>query len=402
MKMRKKPIVLTALITAVCVFLITTVFYTTPTGNLVFSTLSDTVTGRNYAKFAQMDYLIGKNYMGSYSDEWLMDNALHMYVASLGDPYSGFFNKQEYEEFSSGLSGDYRGIGVTISNENYRILVGNVQSGSPADKAGIKKGDIITKINGKAYSGKALNDAVSAIKKNPVGTSVKITVERNAREMDLTIVIEDIKQVFVSSKFLQNSIGYLRLQSFGSDVYKEFKKQIEDMKAKGMKGLIIDLRSNPGGALDTAVAIGDYLLGEGTLLTVRDKSGEEKVYKSHKGELELPMCLLINENSASASELIAGALRDYKKAVLVGKKTYGKGVVQSVFDLGDKTGLRLTTAKYYTPSGECIHEKGVSPHVEVDLPEGVTFSQLDVEIENDTQLEAAIREMEKQLVEGKV
>lgn len=400
--MKKKSIILTVIITALCSFLLTSVFYTTPTGNLVFSHISDTVTGSNYAKFSQLEYLIEKNYMGSYTDHVLMDNALHMYVASLNDPYSAFFNKSEYEDFSSGLEGDYKGIGITVSNKEGKIIVTNVQNNSPARKAGIKKGDILAKVNGTEYSGAQMSDAVLAIKKSSLGSKVVVTVEREGKLTDLTVVIEEIKMELVSSRFISDNIGYVRIQSFGKNVAKDFEKQIEDMKSKGMIGLIIDLRSNPGGALTTAVEIGDYLLGEGKILTIRDKAGNEKEYKSKKGELELPICLLINENSASASELIAGALRDHKKAVLVGKKTFGKGVVQSVFDLGDETGLRLTTAKYYTPSGECIHGTGVYPDVEVSLPEGTVFSQNDTQIENDTQLDAAINEMKKLLTEGEV
>ena len=400
--MKKKPILITAVITALCVFLLTTYLYTTPAGTLVFSHLSDTVTGKNYAKFAQLEYLIENEYMGSYTDHVLMDNALHMYVASLNDPYSTFFNKSEYEEFSSGLEGDYRGIGVTVKNENGRILITNVQNNSPAQKGGILPGDILVKVNGTEYNGGQMSSAVSAIKKHSVGQSLTVTVERDGILKDFTIVIEDIKLELVSSKILENFIGYVRIQSFGNEVASLFKKNVEEMKEKGIKGLIIDLRSNPGGALTTAVEIGDYLIGEGELLTVRDKDGKEKVYKSKKGELELPMCVLINENSASASELVAGALRDYNKATLIGKKTYGKGVVQSVFDLGDETALRLTIAKYYTPSGECIHGKGISPDVEVGLPEGVSISQNDKEIENDTQLDAAIEEMKRLMTQGEI
>lgn len=400
--MKKKPILITAVITALCVFLLTTYLYTTPAGTLVFSHLSDTVTGKNYAKFAQLEYLIENEYMGSYTDHVLMDNALHMYVASLNDPYSTFFNKSEYEEFSSGLEGDYRGIGVTVKNENGRILITNVQNNSPAQKGGILPGDILVKVNGTEYNGGQMSSAVSAIKKHSVGQSLTVTVERDGILKDFTIVIEDIKLELVSSKILENFIGYVRIQSFGNEVASLFKKNVEEMKEKGIKGLIIDLRSNPGGALTTAVEIGDYLIGEGELLTVRDKDGKEKVYKSKKGELELPMCVLINENSASASELVAGALRDYNKATLIGKKTYGKGVVQSVFDLGDETALRLTIAKYYTPSGECIHGKGISPDVEVGLPEGVSISQNDKEIKNDTQLDAAIEEMKRLMTQGEI
>ena len=398
--MTKKPTIITAAITAVCVFALTTAFYLSPTGSIVFGLISDTVTGSSYAKFIQFENIIEKKYMGSYNGSALMDNALHMYVASLNDPYSSYFNKNEYEDFSSNLGGDYRGIGVTVANANGRILIKNVQKNSPAQKGGIQKGDILAKVNGKDYSGNELSAAVMAIKAIPLGSSVVITVERGGKTLDLTVVIEEIKRELVSSRMEQPGIGYIRLQSFGTDVFEKFKSQIEELKKQGMKGLIIDLRSNPGGTLTAAVDVGNYLLPEGNIITIRNKSGGEEVYKSDKNELGLPMCVLINENSASASEVIAGALRDYKKATLVGKKTFGKGVVQTVFDLGDKTALRLTTAKYYTPSGECIHAKGIAPDIEVDLPDGVSFTQNDTEIENDTQLEAAITEINRLLSDG--
>ena len=193
--------------------------------------------------------------------------------------------------------------------------------------------------------------------------------------------------------------GYIRLQSFGTGVGNLFKAKANELKKQGMKGLIIDLRSNPGGSLESAVEVGDFLLPEGKIITIKQKSGEEAVYKSDKSEIGIPMCVLINESSASASEVISGALSDHKKATLIGKKTYGKGVVQTLFELGDKTALRLTTAKYFTPSGECIDGIGIAPDIEVDLPEGMVFGQRDTEIENDTQLDAAIEEMNKLLTQ---
>lgn len=399
--MNKKSVIITACITAVCVFVLTTAFYLSPTGTLVFSHISDTTTGKNYARFAQLERLIDSKFMGSYTDHVLMDNALHMYVASLNDPYSAYFNRSEYRDFVSNLDGDYKGIGVTVSNTDGRICVSNVQKGSPAEKSGIQKGDIITAVNGTSYTGDALSEAVSAIRKTSLGGSVKISVERNGQPIDINVVIEEIKIELVKGKMINPVTGYVRIESFGTDVATNFKKKVSELKNSGMKGLIIDLRSNPGGTLDTAVEVGDFLLPEGKIISVKQKSGKEAVYKSDKNEIGMPMCVLINESSASASEVIAGALRDHKKAVLIGKKTYGKGVVQTVFDLGEETALRLTTAKYYTPSGECIDGVGINPDIDVSLPEGVYFGQRDEEIENDTQLDAAIEEMNKLLTQDK-
>lgn len=397
--MNKKSLVITVSITAVCVFILTTAFYLSPTGSLIFSHVSDTVSGKNYARFVQIGNLIDSKFMGPYTDHVLMDNALHMYVASLNDPYSAYFNKNEYEEFVGNLDGDYKGIGVTVSNTDGRILVSEVQKGSPAEKSGIQNGDIITAVNGTEYTGAALSEAVSAIRKTALGGRVKISIERNGNPIDIDVVIEEIKIELVSGRMLSPVTGYIRLQSFGTGVGNLFKAKANELKKQGMKGLIIDLRSNPGGSLESAVEVGDFLLPEGKIITIKQKSGEEAVYKSDKSEIGIPMCVLINESSASASEVISGALRDHKKATLIGKKTYGKGVVQTLFELGDKTALRLTTAKYFTPSGECIDGIGIAPDIEVDLPEGIVFGQRDTEIENDTQLNAAIEEMNKLLTQ---
>lgn len=395
--MKKKLIIKTSLITAAFVFVASTLVYMTPGGMLFLAEISDRITDKSHARFLKIERLIEKSYMGTYNEHALVDNGLHGYVRSLHDPYSDYLNYTEFTEFSSNIGGAYKGIGVTVENADGKITVGSVTLNSPAHKAGITKGDIILKVNGKAYSGDELSFAVDAIKKTNEKEKVVLTIERGGAVSDVDIVIEEIKIDYVSSKMLEDNIGYIRLTTFGKNADKDFEKSIKNLKEKGMKGLIIDLRSNPGGTLESAVGIADLLLPEGPVITVRNKSGKEEVYKSDKNEINLPMCVLINETSASASEVIAGAMRDFKKAVLIGKKTYGKGVVQSVYDLGDGSALRLTTAKYYTPSGECIQGTGINADIEVDLPEGVVFTQQDIEIQNDTQLEAAKREIKSKI-----
>ena len=189
---------------------------------------------------------------------------------------------------------------------------------------------------------------------------------------------------------LDENIGYIRIETFGNKVAENFEESLEKLQKQGMKSLIIDVRSNPGGSLDTVVDICDTLLPEGVITTVKDKNGKEDVYKSDADCINVPMCVLINSESASASEILAASLKEYKKATLVGEKTYGKGVVQGVFDLRDGSGLRITIAKYFTPSGVCIDKTGVEPDVEVLLPEGTTFQSLEDEGLADPQLEKAI------------
>ena len=241
-----------------------------------------------------------------------------------------------------------------------------------------------------------LPDLLSAIEvKN--GESIVLTILRGSEVLDINVVVEKIEADYVNGKMLDDKTGYIKIDTFGLNIDKDFSKEIETLKSKGMKGLILDLRSNPGGALDSAVAVSDMLIGEGEIVTIKDKSGKEDVYTSDKNELGMSICVLINEESASASEVVSAALRDHKKAVLIGQKTYGKGVVQSVYDLKDGTGLRLTTAKYFTPSGECIDGIGIMPDIEVKLPEGIKYSDDELSIENDTQLQVAISEIKKMI-----
>ncbi len=396
--MNKKVIVVTSVITAVISVILTSVFYFSSAGmHLVGMNVTSPVAS-NYGKLLKIEKYINKNYMGSYNSDSLMDVAIHAYVDSLKDPYSGYFNKKEFESLNQQLDGEYRGIGVSVANKDQRILITEVKPESPAEKAGIQKGDVILKVDGTSYSGAQLSDAVNTIKGTALGESVLITVDRGGRIIDITVKIEKVIQELVKSKMLQDGIGYIYISTFGTSVAKDFSEALDSLKKQNLKGLVIDLRNNPGGTLDSAVEIADVLLPECTVVTVKDRHGNEDTYSSDKSELGIPLCVVINENSASASEVLSGALSDQGKAVLVGKKTFGKGVVQSVVDLGDGTGLSLTIAKYYTPSGVCINGIGISPDIEVDPIEGIAINPGE-ENENDVQLKTAV-DILKQKIDG--
>ncbi len=392
--MNKKAIISSCTITAVVIFILTSIFYHTDAGFRVFSLFGNDDESYDYAKLSHINSLIEESYTGSYNRDNLMDAALFSYVASLGDTYSSYLGEMDFASFNESLSGGYRGIGITVTNTGDKILITEVTPSLPADAAGIRKGDFLIKVNGTPYKGSQMNAATQAIKSTPVGESVLLTVEREAKAMNISVTPDEIKTDYVTSKLIDASIGYINVKTFGNDIGEDFKKEIDALKENGMKKLILDLRSNPGGALEAAVDVGDILLPKGNIISIKDKKGREESFKSDEKELGMPIFLLINEESASASEVIAGALRDYDKAVLIGKKTFGKGVVQSIFDFGDGTGLRLTTAKYYTPSGECIHGKGIEPDIEIDMPEGAEISFGDAS-KNDPQLLKALEEARK-------
>lgn len=390
--MNKKTIIITSSITAVVVFLLTTLVFMSSYGIRFVGILSDNQITKNYGKLLKIDQIIENDYMGQHNSKHLMNMAMHAYVAALNDPYSSYYTEAEFKSLNDEINGEYRGIGVVVGSKNDEIIIKSVSPESPAEKAGILAGDVILAVNGTQYRGKELSKAINAIKETKVGQSVILNIRRNGTIMDVSIKIEQVKQVLVSSKILDESIGYIKLLSFGTNVAPEFDSHLKKLKEDKIKSLIIDLRDNPGGTLDSAVLIADLLLPEGNIVTIKDKKGNEDVYTSNKEAINLPMCVLINENSASASEVLSGALKDHKKAVIIGKRSFGKGVVQSIVDLGDGSGLSLTIAKYFTPAGVCIHGIGIQPDIEVDLPEGENI--LD-NTENDTQLSVAINVLKK-------
>ncbi len=393
--MTKKRLIALLAVCSVAAAILTTVFYISPYGRAVYATIAQRFGASPAAKLMKIESIVDSVYMGKYDKNRLTDMAAYEYAAAVGDKYTGYLNTDDFESMQDNLDGGYRGIGIQVGVKAGKVCIDSVMQGSPAEVAGISDGDFIISVNGVSYTGDDLSKVISVIKSVSQGESVELGIERSGMLMKRKVTVGDIELEYVKSTLLDGGVGFVRVDTFGNDVPEKFKSHINALIEKGATSLIIDVRSNPGGSLDAVVEMVDFLVPEGTITTVKDRDGNEDVYKSDKSEINLPMCVLINENSASASEIMAAALSDYGKATLVGKNTYGKGVVQGVFSLGDGTGLRVTIARYYTPAGECIDGQGVAPDVEVDLPDGVELKQYDATEDDDTQLAKAIDILKK-------
>ena len=318
-----------------------------------------------YDKLLGLENVIESEYYQKVSEEDLIDGALKGLFEGLNDPYSQYYTSDEFQTLKEQTSGSFVGIGVYIgvNSENDKITIISPIEGSPAQKSGIKSGDVVVKVNGKSIESKTVDEVIKQIK-GKENTTVNLTVERDGKEIDFDITRKTIVTKSVSSEVKEDNIGYLRITSFDENTYKEFKENLSNLKEKGIKGLVIDLRDNPGGLLDVCVDIADDLIGEGTIVYTKDNSGKKEYYKSDKNELDMPMAVLIYGGSASASEILTAALVDNNKAVAIGETSFGKGLVQSVKGLKDGTGYKLTTAQYFTPNDNYINGKGITPKIQ--------------------------------------
>lgn len=350
-------------------------------------------------KLSQINDLLDEYYFYDVDETKMMENAVAAYVEGLDEPYTHFYDKEEFESFTQELEDTYVGVGIVISaSQNGYIEVVAPFEGSPAYKVGILPGDIIYKVNGTEYTAQSMDAAVSVIRGGKEGTTVDITVIREGKELVFTVERGSISSESVTTEMLDNNIGYVRISSFNTheagskqDTYTEFKEKVGALKKAGMKKMIIDLRDNPGGALDVVCNIADMLVPEGVITYMQYKDGEREDFMSDKNEMNIPMAVLINEHSASASEVLTGCLKDYKKATVIGKTSFGKGVVQTIFPFPDGTGMSMTIANYFSPNGVCIHGTGIAPDIEVDLPEEYEYYYASaVPREDDTQLQKAI------------
>ena len=393
--MTKKRLIALLAVCTVAAAILTTLFYISPYGRAVYASIAQRFGASPAAKLMKIESIVDSVYMGKYDKDRLADMAAYEYAAAVGDKYTGYLTVEDFKSMQDNLDGGYRGIGIHVGVREGKVFIDSVMKGSPAEKAGLLGGDFIVSVNGVDYTGDDLSNVISVIKAVLPGESAELGIERGGMLMNKKVTVGDIELEYIKSTMLDGNVGFVRIDTFGNDVPEKFKSHINALIEKGATSLIIDVRSNPGGSLDAVVEMVDFLVPEGTITTVKDRDGKEEVYKSDKSEIKLPMCVLINESSASASEIMAAALSDYDKATLVGKNTYGKGVVQGVFALGDGTGLRVTIARYYTPAGQCIDGQGVAPDVEVDLPDGVQLKEYDATEEGDTQLAKAIDILKK-------
>ena len=324
----------------------------------------------------QFLYTLGKirsSYVGEYTDKKLFEGAMHGLVESLDDPYSEYLDEKGFSRLNEMTDGTFGGIGVVLGQRNKEFVVVSPMEGSPGAKAGIEAGDKILKVNDVDTKGRTLEDVVSTIR-GKKGTSVKLLLEhKNGQQFTADIVRDDIKVQSVAGRMLPDSkIGYIRIAMFNENTGEEFKKAYEKLEQEGMQATLLDLRHNPGGLLTECVKVSNYIVPKGPVVSITDKKGDTKVYESKLEKVKYPLAVLIDHGSASASEIVSAAVQDTKAGKLFGVKTYGKGCVQSVFHVTTKTGLKLTTAMYYTPSGRSIHKVGVTPDVEIELPEKAT------------------------------
>ena len=342
-----------------------------------------------YDKLLGLENVIESEYYQKVSEEDLIDGALKGLFEGLNDPYSQYYTSDEFQTLKEQTSGSFVGIGVYIgvNSENDKITIISPIEGSPAQKSGIKSGDVVVKVNGKSIESKTVDEVIKQIK-GKENTTVNLTVERDGKEIDFDITRKTIVTKSVSSEVKEDNIGYLRITSFDENTYKEFKENLSNLKEKGIKGLVIDLRDNGGGLVAEALKIVDYIVPKDqTALITVDKEGKEEISKTKEDAIITePIVLLVNSSSASASEIMAGALKDLKCATIVGTKTYGKGVIQQLLTLSNGAGLKITVEEYYTPNKTKINKVGITPDYEILLETSITREPTDA---NDTQLNKA-------------
>lgn len=345
---------------------------------------------RTQQKIRLIEDLIDKNYLEDVDEASMTDSMLKGLLQGIGDDYADYYTKDEYKEILSSTQGDYRGIGIIMqqSEETNEVLVVGVYKDTPADKAGIKAGDMLIQVDDILCKETALERVAAAIKTGEADT-VHLILERDSESYEVDVTKEDIQVPVVGSEMLEEQIGYIQITQFTGLTPQQFAEHYEDLKKQQMKALIIDLRNNPGGLVDSAVDTLCQILPEGLVVYMQTKDGTKTEY-SCDGEtpIDIPMVVLVNEYSASASEIFAGAVHDYGVGTLVGTTTYGKGIVQKTFPFTDGSAVKMTIAYYYTPSGTCIHGEGIEPDVKVELPQ---------DAQSDLQLEKALEVLKKQL-----
>lgn len=388
--------IMLVIVTVFLTFIITTICITNKynLGETDLSTvLTSSSSGESLSKSIDyIDKILDEYYLNDIDEEKLKETALQGYVAGLGDPYTVYIPKDEMEEYTTTLMGNYVGIGIymTANTEKNTIEVIMPIKGGPAEEAGILAGDTIVSVDGVKYTGEDI-DIVADNIKGKEGTTVKLEILRAQEIKTFEITRRKVVTNPVLAEKLENNIGYIQITSFDEQTSEDFKIKFEELKNKGIKSLIIDLRNNGGGLLDESLKIADYIVPKGKeLLITVNKDEKEKITKAEEDVLiDMPIAVLVNKNSASASEVLAGALKDLNEATIVGTTTYGKGVIQQLLTLRSGAGLKVTVEEYYTPNRNKINGVGIEPNEIVELPDTVS-SVLNVGKDEDTQLQRAI------------
>lgn len=372
--------------------------------NASFTSQTSTRDAEHIAEMKGLKGLLDQNFLFDYDEDQIYEGSLKGMFANLGDPYTSYYTPDEFKKLMESLNGRYSGIGLSVqaSKEGY-IKAVSVFDNSPAKEAGIEPGDYITKVNGKAYGASQLEEAVAEIKGEP-GTEVTLTILRteegktDSKEFDIKVSRADVNVDTIDDDILEirdKKIGYIHIKAFDDITWQDFSDSYSKLMAQDIDGLVLDVRNNPGGALDVVINIADNFLDEGVIVTTKDKNGKEVVEKSDASASDIPMVILQNENSASASEILAGAMKDRGRAKVIGTQSFGKGVVQKVFNLENGAGAKITISEYFTPNGTQINKVGVTPDIEVSSEEDLDLSKMD--FKNDKQFVTALNELLKEL-----
>ena len=380
-------IIITALVSSLITIILVNEKFMALT-NITNIASGDGTTGIESA-LASIRNILEDEYIGELDDEQMLEMAIKGYVAGVGDEYTVYYTPEEMNQEYDTAMGNYVGIGIymIVNYEEGNITVVEPMENSPAEQAGIQEGDLITKVEGETITSENVNEMSNKIK-GEEGTTVKLEIKRENETKEIEVKRERIEVSHIDSKMLENNIAYIQISDFDGGAAEEFKENYENFKSQGANSLIIDIRNNGGGVVDEAIDILEMICDKGsTLLIETDKDGKEIVTKCEKNPIiDMPIVVLVNNNSASASEILAGALKDNNKATIIGEKTYGKGVIQSLMKLQDGSGLKTTIAEYCTPSRNKINKIGIEPDIIVELPENIE----EVTEENDTQLQRAI------------
>ena len=348
-------------------------------------------------KLNYLEELIDEEYLDEKDESSLREGLYAGLLSGLQDPYSTYYTAEQYKELNTSNEGSYVGIGAVLQKDNDGgATVVQLYEGGPGEQAGLKTGDVIKAIDGTDVTEKETSDIASMVRDSEKD-SVTLTIQRENEEktQDIKVEIRDVEIKTVSHEMLSGDTGYIRISEFSEVTSDQYKKAFADLKSQGMKKLVVDLRDNPGGLLNTVCDILRQILPEGLIVYTEDKNGKrEEETCDGKNELTMPLAVLVNGNSASASEIFAGAVKDYGIGTIVGTTTYGKGVVQTIQPLTDGSAVKITIAKYFTPKGNDINKKGITPHVEAELSGDIT-DWAELTHEEDTQLQTALKELEQ-------
>lgn len=396
-KYQKKWVILTVvvllLITNVATFLFTNLI-TIAIGDKVVIRAGDAHTAQYIQKFLYLKNQIQSNYYQEVDEDVLLEGALGGLFDAVGDPYTAYYDKEEFQSYLEQLENSYVGIGVVVTmDDDDRVTVVSPIDGSPGQKAGLMPGDKILRVDGEDLTDMSLEEVVGRIK-GEEGTQVTLTILKDSDGVvvDKILVREEIILTSVSSQVV-DGIGYLSISQFESYTYDEFTKQLDQLLDQGVEAIVFDLRDNPGGLMSAVVSVLDRIMGGSVIVYTEDRQGNRQYERSTDSEmLEIPMAVLINEGSASASEIFAGAIQDTEQGLIIGTTSFGKGIVQRMSDLQDGTGYKITISEYFTPNGRNIHGVGIVPDIEVEIDEEFYYGP-DYTLEEDPQFQRAVEEL---------